>query len=64
MKGIDAKAKYVNGQIILIQNDNQTIYDVNEKIMYGYENDVSEDLRDFLRRRGIKIFTDKPFKSI
>ena len=64
MKGINAKAKYVDGQIILFQGDNQTIYDVNEKIMFGYENDVSEDLRDYLRRRGIKIFTDKPFKSI
>ena len=32
--------------------------------MSGYENDVSEDLRDYLRRRGIKIFTGKPFKSI
>ena len=67
-KGINAKAKYVDGNIILTQGDNQTrkltIYDVNEKIMYGYENNVSEDLRDYLRRRGIKIFTDKPFKSI
>lgn len=63
-KGINVKSKYVDGQIILIQGDNQTIYDVNEKIMFGYENDVSEDLRDYLRRRGIKIFTDKPFRSI
>ena len=63
-KGINVKSKYVDGQIILIQGDNQTIYDVNEKIMCGYENDVSEDLRDYLRRRGIKIFTDKPFRSI
>ena len=30
----------------------------------GFENKVSEDLRDYLRRRGIKIFTNKPFKSI
>jgi acetyltransferase-like isoleucine patch superfamily enzyme len=64
MKGINAKAKYVDENIILIQGDNQTIYDVNEKIMYGYENEVSEDLRDYLRRRGIKIYTGKPFKSI
>ena len=64
MKGINAKAKYVDGQIILMQGDNQTIYDVNEKIIFGYENNVSEDLRDYLRRKGIKIFTDKPFKSI
>ena len=37
---------------------------VNKKEMSGYDNDVSEDLRDYLRRRGIKIYTDKPFKSI
>ena len=30
----------------------------------GFENEVSEDLRDYLRRRGIKIFTKNPFKSI
>ena len=64
MKGINAKAKYVDGQIILTQENNQTIYEVNKKTMSGYENDVSEDLRDYLRRRGIKIFTGKPFKSI
>lgn len=68
IKSINAKAKYVDGNIILTQEDNQrrfkTIYDVNEKIMYGYENEVSEDLRDYLRRRGIKIYTGKPFKSI
>lgn len=27
-------------------------------------NEVGEDLRDFMRRRGIKFFTGKPFKSI
>ncbi len=41
-----------------------TYYDVRKKTMFGYINDVAEDLRDFLRRRGIKIFTNKPFKSI
>ena len=28
------------------------------------EDTVTEDLRDYLRRRGIKIYTDKPFKSM
>ena len=32
--------------------------------MVGSTDDVSEDFRDYLRRRGIKIYTDKPFKSI
>ena len=41
-----------------------THYDVSKKEMIGYTNEVSEDLRDYLRREGIKIYTDKPFKSI
>jgi len=32
--------------------------------MKGLSNEVSEDFRDYLRRRGIKIYTNKPFKSI
>jgi len=32
--------------------------------MNGYVNDVAEDLRDYLRRRGIKIYTGGLFKSI
>ena len=41
-----------------------TKYDVKQKEMIGLSNEVSEDLRDYLRREGIKIYTDKPFKSI
>jgi acetyltransferase-like isoleucine patch superfamily enzyme len=51
-------------KIELTQGDDITYYDVRDKTIEGYENVVSEDLRDFLRRRGIKIFTGKPFKSI
>jgi hypothetical protein len=32
--------------------------------MEGDTNEVAEDLRDFLRRRGIKIYTNKLFRSI
>ena len=67
-KGIDGvtflKYDLTKECIILTQGDNDTIYDVRNKTISGYNNDVSEDLRDFLRRRGIKIFTGKPFKSI
>ena len=42
----------------------QTIFNLDNKMITGFENKVSEDLRDYLRRRGIKIFTNKPFKSI
>jgi acetyltransferase-like isoleucine patch superfamily enzyme len=64
VKGISAKTKYDNGKITLLQGDNVTTYDLNDKKIFGYENKVSEDLRDYLRRRGIKIFTKKLFKSI
>jgi len=63
-KGIEAITRYENGKIILSQNVYETVYDVNSKTISGYENEVSEDLRDYLRRRGIKIFTEKGFNSI
>jgi acetyltransferase-like isoleucine patch superfamily enzyme len=50
--------------IILEQYDKTTVYDVDKRKIGGKEDDVTEDLRDFLRRRGIKFFTGKPFKSI
>lgn len=40
------------------------IFDVENKKIIGDMCDVTEDFRDFLRRRGIKFFTGKPFKSI
>ena len=54
----------ISGVITLEQKDGITYYDINKKEMNGHSNVVSEDLRDYLRRRGIKIYTDKPFKSI
>jgi len=50
--------------ISLKQGDKETSYDVRNRVISGHEDDVTEDLRDFLRRRGIKFFTGKPFKSI
>ena len=64
-KGIvDIKTKYENKKIVLLQKNNKTIFDLQKRTIMGYENEISEDLRDYLRRRGIKIYTDKPFKSI
>jgi len=64
-KGIvDIKTKYENKKIVLLQENNKTIFDLQKRTITGYENEISEDLRDYLRRRGIKIYTDKPFKSI
>tara|TARA_R110000824_G_scaffold4998_4_gene23426 strand:- start:144 stop:959 length:816 start_codon:yes stop_codon:yes gene_type:complete len=55
---------YENGIIILNQGYEQTIYNVVDKEVDGAVNIVSEDLRDYLRRRGIKIYADRFFKSI
>ena len=59
-----------NGQVVITLKETvdttiyHTHYDINNKEMIGCIRDISEDLRDYLRRRGIKIYTDKPFKSI
>ena len=45
-------------------NNEETIYNIIDKTMEGSDNIVAEDLRDYLRRRGIKIYNGKVFKSI
>jgi len=65
----DVKIDYdVSRKIITLKQGTDIIwfthYDVGKKEMIGYTNEVSEDLRDYLRREGIKIYTNKPFKSI
>jgi len=60
--------KYENGTIELIEMFEDAGYtsvkfDLNERTIDS-STDLSEDLRDYLRRRGIKIYTDRPFKSI
>jgi len=60
----DVKTKYANGKIYLYQSNFETIYSIDDRTINGYINNVSEDLRDYLRRRGIKIYTDRFFKSI
>ena len=65
-KGVtrSVKVRYENGKIFLYQSNFETIYNIEERTISGYTSDVSEDLRDYLRRRGIKIYTDRFFKSI
>ncbi len=64
-KGIDGvQTKYEIGKIKLIQGKNITIYDIENRVIEGYVNNISEDLRDFLRRNGIKIYTDRGFTSM
>jgi acetyltransferase-like isoleucine patch superfamily enzyme len=50
--------------IYLKHHTKTTQFDVIQKTMIGDFTSESEDLRDFLRRRGIKIFTGKPFVSM
>lgn len=49
-----------------VNNDGvaSTLYNVTEKTIEGFSNELTEDLRDYLRRRGIKIYTENNFKSI
>jgi hypothetical protein len=50
--------------IILTHSNGNTLYNLKERTMTGDINELSEDFRDYLRRRGIKIFTKNNFKSI
>ena len=51
-------------KIKLILDGEETIYDIKERTIHGRDSDIVEDLRDYLRRRGIKFYTDKGFRSI
>jgi acetyltransferase-like isoleucine patch superfamily enzyme len=66
-KGIqDIHVKYdkVENTIYLDWNNNHTQFDITAKKIAGDIHPLSEDLRDFLRRKGIKIFTGQPFASL
>jgi len=60
----NVKVRYEKQNIYLNQSYHETIYNIEERTINGHINNVSEDLRDYLRRRGIKIYTDRFFKSI
>lgn len=38
--------------------------DLEARTMEGEPTPLAEDLRDFLRRRSIRVFTDRPFRSL
>mgnify|MGYP003642429026 CR=1 FL=1 len=69
-KGIASNCIFVaytlDGNVVLNHrsSDQSTTININDKTISGYVDDIVEDLRDFLRRRGIKIYTGAPFKSI
>ena len=51
-------------KIKLTLDGEETIYNIVERTIEGGNGDIVEDLRDYLRRRGIKFFTNKGFRSI
>jgi acetyltransferase-like isoleucine patch superfamily enzyme len=51
-------------KIRLHVDDADTTFDCSLKTIEGATTSISEDLRDYLRRRGIKIYTDDFFRSV
>lgn len=51
-------------KIRLTISGEETVFDCREKAVRGASNPYSEDLRDYLRRRGIKILTNDFFRSV
>jgi len=43
---------------------NETIINLKEKSIQGKEDEITDDLRDFLRKIGIRIFNKRKFNSI
>tara|TARA_B100001250_G_scaffold411564_1_gene440530 strand:- start:470 stop:1531 length:1062 start_codon:yes stop_codon:yes gene_type:complete len=63
---INGKITYVSEdrKIIFDRHGKVTIYDISSMKISGFIDEASEDFRDFLRRNGIKFFTDLKFSSI
>jgi len=51
-------------KIIFTRDDKETVYDISKMVITGFIDEYSEDFRDFLRRNGIKFFTNRKFSSI
>lgn len=53
-------------QIYLNRGDDMgdTVFNLKRRSITGHQDNISEDLRDFLRRKGIKFFTGNPFISM
>ena len=64
MKEINVSYDKEKHLILLEWNNKCTQLDVISKKITGENHALSEDLRDYLRRKGIKIFTGNPFVSI
>ncbi len=44
--------------------ENKILINLNDHSIHGTENELTDDLRDFLRKIGIRIFTQRRFRSI
>jgi acetyltransferase-like isoleucine patch superfamily enzyme len=65
LKHFKAEIKLIDDLNIEFKIDNKpTIFDIQKRKIIGEIDEYVEDFRDFLRYRGIKIFTNKPFHSI
>ena len=49
---------------IILKNKHHTLFDLTKMTVEGVRDELSEDLRDFLRRNSIKFYTSKNFKSM
>jgi hypothetical protein len=64
-KGIDPLISYDKGVITIVSpNKEESFLNIYNMTWGGKENEYFEDVRDFLRRKGIKFFTENMFKSI
>ena len=48
-----------------LKNDSRsTILNLSKRTLDGKEDEITDDLRDFLRKSGVRIFTKRRFRSI
>jgi hypothetical protein len=60
-KGVSATVTVEDGTIVV---NGRTVFNCLDYQVYGFQNELTEDLRDFLRRHGIRIYNGQPFKSL
>ena len=48
-----------------LKNDSRsTILNLSKRTLDGKEDEITDDLRDFLRKSGVRIFTKRRFRSL
>lgn len=65
-KDFNVKISY-EGNIIKFKVEGlegEAIFDIKNRTISGMNNEYVEDFRDYLRHRGVKFFSDKPFRAI